>query len=102
MVEERHERELLCHVGSSSRQFRKRFRRQWCPTTVVAFHVYAIGVQIYHRGELTASIAHEVNQPLAAVVNNPNACLSLLPKGAPQFDEVRNALTEIVEGCLPS
>jgi len=69
---------------------------------VVAFHVYAIGVQIYHRGELTASIAHEVNQPLAAVVNNPNACLSLLPKGAPQFDEVRNALTEIVEGCLPS
>ena len=44
--------------------------------SVVAFHVYAIGVQIYHRGELTASIAHEVNQPLAAVVNNPNAVLA--------------------------
>src|SRR3989454_3962528 len=35
-------------------------------------------------GELTASIAHEVNQPLTAVVNNANACLGLLqaaPKG---------------------
>jgi len=28
-------------------------------------------------GELTASIAHEVNQPLTAVVNNANACISL-------------------------
>ena len=27
-------------------------------------------------GELTASIAHEVNQPLAAIVNNASACLS--------------------------
>jgi PAS domain S-box-containing protein len=48
-------------------------------------------------GELTASIAHEVNQPLTAVVNNANACLSLLPKGAPQFQEVRDALTEIID-----
>src|SRR6266853_1700605 len=29
-------------------------------------------------GELSASIAHEVNQPLTAVVNNANACISLL------------------------
>src|SRR5882724_7482564 len=57
-------------------------------------------------GELTASIAHEVNQPLTAVVNNANACLGLLepaPKhsgeGGPDrlanFQEVRDALTEI-------
>jgi PAS domain S-box-containing protein len=48
-------------------------------------------------GELTASIAHEVNQPLTAVVNNANACLDLLPKGAPHLEEVRDALTEIVD-----
>jgi PAS domain S-box-containing protein len=48
-------------------------------------------------GELTASIAHEVNQPLTAVVNNANACLDLLPKGAPNLEEVRDALTEIVD-----
>jgi PAS domain S-box-containing protein len=48
-------------------------------------------------GELTASIAHEVNQPLAAVVNNANACISLLSDGAPNLEEVREALTEIIE-----
>ena len=30
-------------------------------------------------GELAASIAHEVNQPLTAIINNANACLGLLP-----------------------
>ena len=49
-------------------------------------------------GELTASIAHEVNQPLGSVINNANACLSLLPSGTPQLDEVREALEEIIEG----
>lgn len=48
-------------------------------------------------GELTASIAHEVNQPLTAVVNNANACISLLPNDAPNLEEVRQALTEIIE-----
>jgi len=48
-------------------------------------------------GELTASIAHEVNQPLTAVVNNANASISLLPKGAPNLEEVREALAEIIE-----
>ena len=48
-------------------------------------------------GELTASIAHEVNQPLTAVLNNANACLDLLPNGAPHLEEVRDALTEIID-----
>jgi C4-dicarboxylate-specific signal transduction histidine kinase len=48
-------------------------------------------------GELTASIAHEVNQPLTAVVNNANACLGLLPDGPAELQEVREALTEIVD-----
>jgi len=48
-------------------------------------------------GELTASIAHEVNQPLTAVLNNANACLDLLPKDDPHLEEVRDALTEIID-----
>src|SRR5437868_895946 len=48
-------------------------------------------------GELTASIAHEVNQPLTAVVNNANACLSLLPNGTTDLQEIREALTEIID-----
>jgi C4-dicarboxylate-specific signal transduction histidine kinase len=46
---------------------------------------------------LTASIAHEVNQPLTAIVNNANACLELLPDSTPQLQEVQNALAEIVD-----
>jgi PAS domain S-box-containing protein len=48
-------------------------------------------------GELTASIAHEVNQPLTAIVNNANACLGLLPESLPQLHEVREALHDIVD-----
>lgn len=48
-------------------------------------------------GELTASIAHEVNQPLTAIVNNANACLGLLPESTPDLLEVREALRDIVE-----
>ncbi len=47
-------------------------------------------------GEVTASFAHEVNQPLAAIVNNANACLGLLPSGRSDLAEVREALTDIV------
>ncbi|MCW5890308.1 MAG: PAS domain S-box protein [bacterium] len=46
-------------------------------------------------GEVTASFAHEVNQPLAAIANNANACLGLLPDG-PALAEVRDALGDIV------
>ena len=47
-------------------------------------------------GELTASIAHEVNQPLAAVVTNGNAGLRWLFADPPNLDEVREALSRIV------
>ncbi|HEX4083572.1 MAG TPA: ATP-binding protein [Chthoniobacteraceae bacterium] len=47
-------------------------------------------------GELTASIAHEVNQPLAAVVTNGNACLRWLSADPPNFGEVREGLQRIV------
>lgn len=47
-------------------------------------------------GEVTASIAHEVNQPLAAIMNNANAGLALLPDGHPGMTEVRAALSDIL------
>ena len=48
-------------------------------------------------GEFTASIAHEVNQPLTGVINNANACLALVPDSDPNLQEVRSALAEIIE-----
>jgi signal transduction histidine kinase len=47
-------------------------------------------------GELTASIAHEVNQPLAAILNNANAGIVLLSRGGPaDLAEARAALDDI-------
>ena len=40
-------------------------------------------------GELTASIAHEVNQPLAAVVANTDACVAWLSREHPDLAEGR-------------
>jgi signal transduction histidine kinase len=46
-------------------------------------------------GEMAASIAHEINQPLAAVVNNANAGLRWLSNQPPNTEEVRAALKRI-------
>ena len=46
-------------------------------------------------GQLTASIAHEVNQPLAAVVTNVGAALNWLGAQPPNLDEVRQSLGQI-------
>jgi C4-dicarboxylate-specific signal transduction histidine kinase len=48
-------------------------------------------------GELTASIAHEVNQPLAAIVTNGNATLRWLGGKTPNFDEARQAVERIIK-----
>jgi PAS domain S-box-containing protein len=48
-------------------------------------------------GELAASIAHEVNQPLAAVVTNGNACLRWLAAPVPNLEEARDAARSIIQ-----
>jgi C4-dicarboxylate-specific signal transduction histidine kinase len=47
-------------------------------------------------GELTASISHEVNQPIAGVVTNGQVCLRLLDLDPPHPDEMRAALERVV------
>ncbi|HYZ83369.1 MAG TPA: two-component regulator propeller domain-containing protein, partial [Bryobacteraceae bacterium] len=47
-------------------------------------------------GELAASIAHEVNQPLSGIVNNGSACLRWLAVNVPNLDEAREAARRIV------
>ena len=51
-------------------------------------------------GAMTASIAHEVNQPLAAIVANANAALRWLARGQPDLTEVRATLKRIVSDGL--
>jgi signal transduction histidine kinase len=47
-------------------------------------------------GELTTSIAHEVNQPLAGIVTNASACLRWLAGDAPNLEEARAAAQRII------
>lgn len=46
-------------------------------------------------GELTGSIAHEINQPLGAILSNAEAAEMLLDTDSPPLDEVRNILEDI-------
>ncbi|WP_245310094.1 PAS domain-containing sensor histidine kinase [Bradyrhizobium jicamae] len=48
-------------------------------------------------GELAASIAHEVNQPLAAVVTNAAACRRWLDRKPPDLKEARGTLESIIK-----
>jgi C4-dicarboxylate-specific signal transduction histidine kinase len=48
-------------------------------------------------GQLTASIAHEVRQPIAATITNAQAALRWLGRRPPDLEEVRQALDRIVE-----
>ncbi len=52
--------------------------------------------RVMTMGELAASIAHEVNQPLSAIVNNGSACLRWLAGDSPNLAEAREAAQDII------
>ncbi|SOE87275.1 PAS domain S-box-containing protein [Burkholderia sp. YR290] len=47
-------------------------------------------------GELAASLAHEITQPITGAIANANACLRWLDRDKPDLDEMRSAVTNIV------
>jgi signal transduction histidine kinase len=65
--------------------------------------MYAARAQLAHisrmttLGELTTLIAHEINQPLAAIVTNGNACLRWLQRKPPNLPEAKQAVERVVE-----
>jgi signal transduction histidine kinase len=52
--------------------------------------------QVVTMGELTASLAHELNQPLGAILNNARAARRLLASKTPDLTEVDGALDDII------
>jgi PAS domain S-box-containing protein len=66
-------------------------------------HVREMQMELAHAnrvatmGQLTASIAHEVNQPIAAAATNAQAALRWLAARPPNLEEVRQALDHIVK-----
>jgi C4-dicarboxylate-specific signal transduction histidine kinase len=53
--------------------------------------------RITTMGELTASLAHEVNQPIAAAVTDANTCLRWLTRHDPDVEEARQAASRVVK-----
>jgi PAS domain S-box-containing protein len=53
-------------------------------------------IRVMTMGELATSIAHEINQPLSAIVTNGNACLRWLAGDSPNLDEAREAARRII------
>jgi signal transduction histidine kinase/ligand-binding sensor domain-containing protein len=53
--------------------------------------------RVSSMGELTASVAHEVNQPIAAAITDANTCLRWLSRDQPDLEEARAAASRIVQ-----
>ncbi|QOZ23649.1 PAS domain S-box protein [Bradyrhizobium sp. CCBAU 51753] len=51
-------------------------------------------------GELTTSIAHEINQPLAAIISNADACLSWMGRKTPDLSAARSSVEWIIEDAI--
>ena len=76
--------------------FEHRRRRYAEITSRTAIGKLAQMNRVATAGELSASIAHEVNQPLSAIVNYGGAALRWLARPVPDLDEVRTSLEDIV------
>jgi C4-dicarboxylate-specific signal transduction histidine kinase len=53
--------------------------------------------RVFSMGELTASIAHEIRQPLTAVVTNGHACLEWLSAAPPNVEKARRTTENIIQ-----
>ena len=84
--------DMMATIGSQIGQFieRKRAEEALHHTQAQLAHVARVAT----LGEMTASIAHEINQPLAAIVNNATACLHWL--AAHNLEEARQSAEFIV------
>jgi PAS domain S-box-containing protein len=53
-------------------------------------------MRVYTLGELSGAIAHEINQPLTAILSNAQAAIHLLDQDSPDYAELRDVLKDIV------
>jgi PAS domain S-box-containing protein len=79
-------------IALRTREERKRAEDALQKAQVELAHV----TRVMTLGEMTASIAHEINQPLAAVANNAAACLRWLSGQPPNLEEARQSAKLII------
>ena len=85
--------DMMATIGSQIGQFieRKRAEEAFRTAQMELAHVTRVAT----LGEMTASIAHEINQPLGALVNNAGACLGWLDAG--NLEEARNSVALVMD-----
>jgi len=89
--------DLVEFVGSSADVTeRKRAEEERERLREAQAHIAHIN-RVTTMGELTASLAHEVNQPIGAAVTNANSCLHWLEGDIPNLDKARAAAMRIVK-----
>ena len=66
----------------------------------IAQHELAHAHRVLSIGELSASIAHELNQPLAAITTNGHASLRWLAREIPDLEEARTAIERMVRDAI--
>jgi C4-dicarboxylate-specific signal transduction histidine kinase len=86
--------ELTVEMDRRQRADDQRLRAEQALTRMQAELAHV--ARVTTMGELAASIAHEVNQPLTAVITNANACLRWLAADPPNTIEARDSLTRIL------
>src|SRR6202044_3894486 len=63
---------------------------------------FAHAARVSLLGELTASIAHEINQPLGAILTNGEAALRWLDRPVPDIGELRRLATRTMNDARPA
>jgi PAS domain S-box-containing protein len=95
MVPLRNERGTIVkwYGTASDVEERKRAEQRLLDAQIQLTHVNRVATV----GQLTASIAHEVNQPVAALVTNAQAALRMLSAEPPDLNQARDALGDIIK-----
>jgi PAS domain S-box-containing protein len=88
----------MATIGSQIGQFIERKRAE--NALLVAQAEIAHISRLTTMGELTASIAHEINQPLTGVVSSGNACLRYLANNVSDIEAARRAVERIIRDAM--
>ena len=88
--------QMLAQIGLQLGHVAERVQAQETLRTAKIQAEFARVARLITMGEMAVSIAHEVNQPLSAIVTNANAGLRWLGRQPPNIEEARSALKHIV------
>jgi C4-dicarboxylate-specific signal transduction histidine kinase len=85
-------RDLEAHAQAYERSVRERFEQAAALHRDELAHLSRVAM----LGELSASLVHELNQPLAAILSNAQAAQRFIARDRPDIDELRGILDDIV------